>query len=160
MEDDMFAKICMALGTVSILAVALPVQQAQASSLSAACEEQAYRAAYRRGNGDAIGQGAVAGAVAGGVLGALLGHGHGRNIVGGAVAGTAAGALMGAAGSHRDGYINQRAYRIAYNNCMNRGLAPVRLRDDDVRYCLAKYRSYNPRTGLYLSYGGRYLPCP
>ncbi len=156
----MFAKVMMALGTVSLLAVASPVPQAQASSLSAACEDQAYRAAWRSGNGDAIGQGAVAGAVAGGVLGAILGHGHGQNIVGGAVAGTAAGALLGAAGSHRGGHINQRVYRITYNNCMNRGLAPVRLRDDSVRYCMAKYRSYNPRTGLYLSYGGRYLPCP
>ena len=30
----------------------------------------------------------------------------------------------------------------------------------DVGWCEAHYRSYNPATGMYLGYDGRYHPCP
>ena len=30
----------------------------------------------------------------------------------------------------------------------------------DVAYCERRFRSYNPATGLYLGYDGRYHPCP
>jgi uncharacterized protein YcfJ len=156
----MFAKFWIAAAAVATLATAAPAP-VQAASLSARCDDQAYRAAYRRGNGDAIGQGAVTGAVAGGVLGAILGHGRGKNIVGGAIAGTAAGAILGSTGS-RGGYIDKRAYRIAYNDCMDRNsYQPVRSYDNDgVRYCLSRYRSYNPETGMYRTYSGQYRSCP
>ena len=31
---------------------------------------------------------------------------------------------------------------------------------DPVAYCASRFRSYNPATGLYLSYSGDYRPCP
>jgi hypothetical protein len=33
-------------------------------------------------------------------------------------------------------------------------------RDRDVEYCMRRFRSYNPRTGLYRGYDGRMHPCP
>jgi BA14K-like protein len=32
--------------------------------------------------------------------------------------------------------------------------------DDAVAYCMQRYRSYNPETGLYRGYDGRMYPCP
>jgi BA14K-like protein len=29
-----------------------------------------------------------------------------------------------------------------------------------VRYCMMRFRSYNPQTGLFIGYDGRYHPCP
>jgi uncharacterized protein YcfJ len=159
MEARMTLKFTMAAGALAMLLSAVPTQ-VQAQSLSARCEDYAYRVAYRRGSGDAVGQGAVTGAFAGGVLGAILGRGKGRNIVGGAVAGTAAGALLGAAGS-RGGYVNRRAYQRAYNDCIDRNrIMPVRRYNDDVEYCLSRFRSYNPETGMYRTYSGQYRSCP
>lgn len=31
--------------------------------------------------------------------------------------------------------------------------------EDRHAYCVAKYRSYNPRTGMFLSYSGEWRPC-
>jgi len=31
---------------------------------------------------------------------------------------------------------------------------------DAVAYCMQTYRSYNPRTGMFLGYDGAYHPCP
>jgi uncharacterized protein YcfJ len=161
MENPMTSKFMIAAGACAMLFTAAPIS-AEAASLSARCEDQAYRVAYRQGSRDRnVGQGAVTGAVAGGVLGAILGKGRGKNIVGGAIAGTAAGALIGSTSS-RGGYIDKRAYRIAYNDCIDRNRV-VRVRDyndDDVEYCMSRYRSYNPRTGLYRTYDGRLRPCP
>lgn len=38
---------------------------------------------------------------------------------------------------------------------------PAAVYNDDghVNWCLRKYRSYNPRTDMYLAYSGRYRPC-
>jgi uncharacterized protein YcfJ len=162
MEVSMTAKFMIAAGALAMLFTAAPIQ-AQAQSLGAKCEDYAYRVAYRSGSRDRnIGQGAVGGAVVGGLLGAVIGKGRGKNIVGGAIAGTAAGAVLGATGSSRDGYVDRRAYRIAYNDCIDRNRV-VRVREyrnDDVEYCLSRYRSYNPRTGLYRTYSGELRPCP
>jgi uncharacterized protein YcfJ len=161
MEVHMTSKIIIAAGTLAMLFTAAP-QQAQAESIRAQCEDYAYRAAYREDSRDQnIGQGAVGGAVAGGILGAILGKGKGKNIVGGAIAGTAAGALLGASGSS-DGYIDRRAYRRAYNDCINHNsVQRIRRRsDDDVDYCISRYRSYNPRTGFYRTYSGELRACP
>jgi uncharacterized protein YcfJ len=156
----MIAKILMAASALAVLMTAAP-EGAQAQSRSERCEDYAYRVAYRETSRDRrVGEGAVAGAVTGGVLGAILGKGKGKNIVGGAIAGTAAGAVLGSA-SGRDGYIDRRAYRSAYRDCMNRS-RPVRVRaySDEVEYCLSRFRSYNPDTGLYRTYDGRLRPCP
>jgi uncharacterized protein YcfJ len=154
----MFGKtILMAAAAATLFAV--QPQPVQAQSVSDRCEDYAYRVAWRRGNSNRVGEGAAAGAVAGGVLGAIIGKGKGKNIVGGAIAGTAAGALLGAGSSDR-GYINRRAYRKAYNKCMQQN-RPVEVDyDSDVEYCISKYRSYNPRTGYYRTYSGELRACP
>jgi uncharacterized protein YcfJ len=155
----MIKKTLMAVMAVGLLAAAVP-EPVQAQSLQDRCEDYAARVAWRRGNRNAVGEGAVGGAIVGGALGAILGKGRGKNIVGGAIAGTAAGALIGSANG-RGGYLDRRAYRRAYNTCINENTR-VRYRgeDDDVAYCASRYRSYNPRTGLYRTYSGAYKSCP
>jgi uncharacterized protein YcfJ len=162
MEVHMTSKIIIAAGILAVLFTAAP-QQAQAESIRAQCEDYAYRAAYREDSRDQnIGQGAVGGAVAGGILGAILGKGKGKNIGKGAIIGGVAGTVLGAT-NQRDGYIDRRAYNRAYNDCRNEGTR-VQYRSnrnrDDVQYCLERYRSYNPRTGQYLTNSGRYRDCP
>lgn len=57
-------------------------------------------------------------------------------------------------------------FNRAYSDCMNGRTAavyvPVRPRamamNDD--YCAAKYRSYNPSTGTYVTYSGEVRSCP
>jgi uncharacterized protein YcfJ len=157
-----------AASAVAMLFTAMPAAQAQTARDRAYCKDVAYEAAYRRGSRNNVGEGAVAGAVTGGVLGAILGDGKGKNIVGGAIAGTAAGAILGS--GSRGGYIDRRAYRRAYENCIDDRLEqrvrPVTVYrdadvdDEDVEYCMARFRSYNPRTGLYRTYSGRYKTCP
>jgi hypothetical protein len=31
---------------------------------------------------------------------------------------------------------------------------------DPIQYCMSRFRSYNPETGVYLGYDGRYRRCP
>ncbi len=152
----MFSRFLIAIGAVSLLATSMPAP-VQAASLQERCEDYAYRAAWRRG--DRVGEGAVGGAVVGGMLGAILGKGKGKNIVGGAIAGTVAGAALGAT-SRNDGYISRRAYRIAYRDCVDRSRVRRVRYDDGVEYCLSRFRSYNPSTGLYRTYSGQYRSCP
>jgi uncharacterized protein YcfJ len=154
----MAMKFLLAAGALAMLMTTAPVQ---AQSLSDRCEDYADRVAWRSGSRDRVGESAVGGAVVGGVLGAILGKGKGKNIVGGAIAGTAAGAVLGAAGGNRGGYIDRRAYRRAYNDCIDRNrVVRVRRYDDSVEYCMSRFRSYNPSTGLYRTYDGRLRPCP
>jgi uncharacterized protein YcfJ len=170
-EEELHMKknFLLAAGTAAMLMTAtLPAAQAQTSRDRAYCEDVAYNAAWRRGTRSNAGEGAVAGAVTGGVLGAILGKGKTKNIVGGAVAGTAAGAILGS--GSRSGYIDRRAYRVAYNNCIDDILderaRPVRvyrdadIDDEDIEYCMSRFRSYNPRTGMYRTYSGQLRPCP
>jgi uncharacterized protein YcfJ len=163
----MFGRMMIAATAAAMLTTAVP-QQVQAQSVEDRCEDYAYRVAWRNGR-NRVGEGALGGAVAGGVIGAILGKGKSKNIVGGAVAGTAAGALLGATNSD-GGYVDRRAYRVAYRRCLDDNIRPVRayrparvyrdVDEDDVAYCSARFKSYNPNTGLYLTYGGRYKACP
>lgn len=127
------------------------------------CEDYASRVAYRDGgnSGDVL-AGTAGGAIAGGAVGAILGKGKGKNIAKGALFGGVAGTVLGAA-NQRDGYIDRRAYRRAYNECRSEGTR-IQYRSnrnrDDVEYCSQKYRSYNPRTGQYLTNSGYYRDCP
>ncbi len=157
----MAMKFLLAAGALAMLMTTAPVQ-VQAQSLSERCEDYAGRVAWRSSSRDQrVGESAVGGAVVGGVLGAILGKGKGKNIVGGAIAGTAAGAVLGAAGGNRGGYIDRRIYRRAYNDCIDRNrVVRVRRYDDSVEYCMSRFRSYNPSTGLYRTYDGRLRPCP
>jgi uncharacterized protein YcfJ len=156
----MLKRTFFAAGTFAMLvsAQALPSQAASRQE----CEDYAYRVAYRdgRNSGDVL-AGTAGGAITGGALGAILGKGKGKNIGKGALIGGVAGTVLGAA-NQRDGYIDRRAYNRAFADCRESDRVVYRSNRnrDDVEYCLDKYRSYNPRTGMYLTKSGRYRPCP
>lgn len=95
-----------------------------------------------------------------------------RGLVDGVVIGTLDTVITGGAGAderYRD------AYDEAYSNCMRsermayvvpRGEERVTVTvhpdvgsDDWVSYCSAKYRSFDPDTGTYVTYSGERLPC-
>jgi BA14K-like protein len=48
----------------------------------------------------------------------------------------------------------------AYAPAYGYAVAPVGVAGNSVAYCEAHFRSYNPATGMYLGYDGRYHPCP
>lgn len=95
-----------------------------------------------------------------------------RGLIDGVVIGTLDTVITGGAGAderYRD------AYDEAYGNCMQtertayvvpRGEERVTVTvhpevgsDDWVSYCSAKYRSFDPDTGTYVTYSGERLPC-
>lgn len=51
------------------------------------------------------------------------------------------------------GYYPRPRYRYGYDRDYGR-------RDDAVRYCASRYRSYDPATGTFVGYDGRSHPCP
>lgn len=71
-------------------------------------------------------------------------HHHGGG--GGAIAGFAAGALLGGV------LASQRPYYY--------GGGPYAYGGDAEQYCLARFKSYDPRSGTYLGYDGYRHPCP
>jgi hypothetical protein len=90
----------------------------------------------------------------------------------GALIGGVTGGALGAADNR--GHFDHRAYQYAFSRCMNGANRwqgnqyvdqpiyrhPMRHRDRAVEYCMARYRSYDPQSGMYLSYQGDYRPCP
>jgi uncharacterized protein YcfJ len=154
-------------------AMLMSVQSAPSYSASRAyCEDYATRVAYREGRrgGDAgdVLAGTAGGAIAGGAIGALVGKGRGKSIGRGAIIGGVAGTVLGAgaaSGRDRDGYIDRRAYNRAYRDCREEDVrVDYRPRrsgySDEVQYCIDRFRSYNPRTGTYVTYGGEVRDCP
>lgn len=111
------------------------------------------------------GTGAVPGAIGGAVVGAIIGGiaGGGRGAGTGAAIGAGVGGVGGAAGRSRRWH---NIYDAEYSNCIRGsrsnaayGRAPARWSDDWYDYCASKYRSFNPRTGKYLSNSGQYRYC-
>jgi hypothetical protein len=66
---------------------------------------------------------------------------------GAAIAGFAAGAILG-------GALASRPYGYAY------APGPVYGGSDAVRYCMSRFKSYDPGSGTYLGYDGYRHPCP
>jgi outer membrane lipoprotein SlyB len=157
------------MGTAAMLMTAVSVPSQAASRQQ--CRDYAYEQAYRSGsNGKKVFRGALGGAVIGGAAGAILGKGRGRNIGKGALLGGVAGTVLGAT-RERGEYVDQAAYEQAYADCIESsyndgGDRRYERRQDrrrirsEVEYCSARYRSYDPSTGTYLSYSGEYLSCP
>ncbi|HMT13910.1 MAG TPA: BA14K family protein [Aestuariivirga sp.] len=167
----MTARIMLAAGAIAMLGSAFTINApAEARSRAAYCRDVATQEAWRdrhRGNPAA---GAIGGAVAGGVIGGLVGHGKAKNIGAGALIGGVTGTAIGAA-NRRGSYVDEGAYNDAYWNCMNDGRrmgysgygdyrGRYRASQSEVDYCMARFRSYNPSTGMYLAYSGQYRPCP
>jgi uncharacterized protein YcfJ len=156
-----------AVGAFAMLVTAQIVPSQAASR--AYCEDYATRVAYRESRGGDAGDvlaGTAGGAIAGGALGAIIGKGKGKNIGKGALIGGVAGTILGAgAASQREGYIDRRAYKQAYRDCREEDVRvdyrPRRgVSRDDVEYCANRFRSYNPRTGTYVTYSGDVRYCP
>jgi uncharacterized protein YcfJ len=165
----MFKITLIFMGTVAMVMTAVSVPSQAASRKQ--CKDYAYEQAYRSGSsGKKLVRGALGGAVIGGAAGAILGKGKGRNIGKGALLGGVAGTVFGASRERR-GYVDQAAYEQAYADCIEssyndgvdrryeRRQEHRRIRSE-VEYCSERYRSYDPSTGMFLSYSGEYLPCP
>ena len=136
-----------------------------AGSSAAFADARGYCDAYARdvadrksGAGDVL-AGTVGGALAGAFLGAVIDKGEGAGK--GAIIGGGAGTILGLGLSQES---RKKTYRKAFARCMDQYEAqPVRATQnrnaDWLDYCAAKYRSFNPRTGLYKAGSGRWRPC-
>lgn len=129
---------------------------------------------------EAAAQNTLGGAIAGGAAGAIIGGavGGGRGAAIGAGIGAATGAIIASEGVRRRGgyyywrhgcYIH-RPYgwvRVSHRYCYSdEYYEPRRVYEgppaysDAVRYCMDRYRSYDPRSGTYVGYDGLRHPCP
>jgi hypothetical protein len=143
-------------------AVVLPPSAAQAQSAQSSCDAYArdYANSLQNTGADMVG-GAVVGAIGGALIGRLAGK---KKVDNGALIGAGVGAVGGAAQGSKKWNKN---YSRAYDDCMARAYrqpepayaAPVPGTPAWYDYCRAKYRSFNPQTGLFLSYSGEYKPC-
>ena len=155
------------LGLVAITTDTV-VSEAGAQSREEYCHRQAKRKSHRaqRPGEAALGAG-VGSAAVGAIIGGLVGGGKGAGR--GAIIGGSVGAVGGAVASASE---RDRIYREIYDDCMaGYSAEPARVRrpvydaapepwtDEWYDYCRAKYRSFNPETGRYKTYSGRYRLC-
>ena len=154
----------MILAAMTALAATSGGANAQSFGHQGQCEDYARRVAYRQGDANNVVGGALAGAALGGVFGAITGNGHASNIGTGLAVGAATGGVLGAASGN--GRYDRQAYDRAYWRCMRNAsyqtyqMSPPHAYGRAVAYCSARYRSYNPATGLFLSTSGAYRQCP
>lgn len=160
------------VAALSILSVMAFLPQDASAQSRRACDNYArdYANQNTRTGGNVVG-GAVGGAVIGGIIGGVTGGG--KRIGQGAAIGGGVGAAGGLGKSSVDW---DRHYRRAYNRCMRGEVrfrnAPPPARHQPARggryerwspewhdYCSRKYRSFNPRTGKYTTYGGEQRFC-
>lgn len=139
------------------LAAGMPSATAQTPE---SCDGYARSYANQQANppGDVLG-GAFGGAVTGAILGGILGGGKGAGQ--GAAIGGGIGAFGGAAHASNTW---QGAYQFAFDECMaseaeEASYAPVQGTPAWFRYCAAKYRSFNPETGRFLTRSGDWKVC-
>jgi BA14K-like protein/YMGG-like Gly-zipper len=148
-------KVLAALGITALLCGAAAPALARSSSY---CD--AYARDYANHNtraGESVVGGALTGAVGGAILGGILGgkNDAGKGALIGAGVGTTAGAVTSSA-RWRDNY------DYAFHRCMSSGGnagRPTPGSEEWYDYCAAKYRSFNPDTGKYLSTSGGWKPC-
>lgn len=151
-----------ATSAVMLTAVAIDAPSAKAQS-ARYCDGKARAYAARHADGSGFIGGAVTGAVTGAIIGGIINGGKGAGR--GAAIGGGAGAVGGAI---HESHAWQSAYNHAYRRCMNASYrAPVRAGHRRPKpwtaewydYCAAKYRSFNPETGRYRTYSGKYRRC-
>lgn len=146
----------------------LAVGSTGASAQSAYCDGVArdYASRNAHGGGEVIG-GAIGGAVTGAIIGGIVGGKRGAGT--GAAIGGGVGAVGGAANQSQRW---ESLYLHAYNDCLARSApapapvygapvygSPEPWTDAWYDYCHAKYRSFNPNTGMFLAYSGEYTLC-
>jgi uncharacterized protein YcfJ len=147
------------------MALAMAVSTEASAGRRAYCDDFARDAANREANPAGVVAGGVAGAITGAVLGGIIG-GKSKSAGTGAIIGGVGGTALGAAATSDRWH---RVYDQAYYDCMSRGAGePVYYADQRrprpgtrawYRYCSAKYRSFDPETGLYRTSSGRLKPC-
>lgn len=157
-----------ALSAVTIFAFAPGEASAQSRG---ECDAYARDWANRHTNtGGNVVSGAIGGAVIGGIIGGATGGG--KRIGQGAAIGGGVGAATGLGGSS---VAWDRNYRRAFRRCMDG--ENVRYREEPRRqaprrggryepwspawydYCEQRYRSFNPQTGYFTTYGGEKRFC-
>jgi BA14K-like protein/Glycine zipper len=145
----------------------LASETAYAQGVNPRCDAYArdFAASQNSGGAEVVG-GAMAGALGGAIIGSLAGGRRGAGT--GALIGTGVGAIGGAANNSAR---QNDAYWAAYNDCMARGSgpqqpvydagydAPEPWSEEWYDYCADKYRSFNARTGMYLTSTGQRRLC-
>ncbi len=83
---------------------------------------------------------------------------HGWRGGGGAIAGFAAGAILGGLAAQGPyGYYGPGYY---YGPDYAYAPGPAYVVGGDARYCMSRFKSYDPASGTYLGYDGYRHPCP
>jgi len=150
-----------AFGIAAIVSAGLLSQDASAASRSVYCSRYAHDVADSNARPADVVGGTIGGALTGALIGGVIdgGRGAGRGAIIGGVGGT----VLGAAGTSDRWH---RVYQGAYAECMDRyepepayAAGPAPGSKAWYRYCSAKYRSFNPDTGMFLSSSGQYRPC-
>jgi hypothetical protein len=124
------------------------------------CDASARHYADRNSNagGNIVG-GALAGAIGGAVLGGIIG-GKKKSVGTGALIGTGVGTTAGVVNTSAQWRAD---YDYAYGHCVSSGGAsgsgPEPGSAAWYDYCEAKYRSFDPDTGMFLSNAGYWKPC-
>lgn len=142
------------LSAALLCAAGAPAQARSSSYCDGYARDYANRTTHA---GESVVGSAVTGAIGGAVLGGIFG---GKNDVGkGALIGAGVGTTAGAVSSSARW---RRNYDYAFDRCMSSGAAagrPTPGSEEWYDYCEAKYRSFDPDTGMYLSTSGRWRPC-
>lgn len=149
------------VAALSVVSVAAFMPQEASAQSRQYCDQYArdYAGSRTRTGNNVVG-GAIGGAVIGGIIGGVTGGG--KRIGQGAAIGGGVGAAGGLGKSSVDW---DRNYRYAFDRCMR---GQVRVRQAPARaqgrpepwspawydYCGSKYRSFNPKTGYFTTYGG------
>lgn len=150
------------IATAGAVALLLAVGTTGVSAQSAYCDSVARNYASQNAHGGEVLGGAIGGAVTGAIIGGIVGGRKGAGT--GAAIGGGVGAVGGAANQSQRW---QSLYHYAYNDCMAQhagGPAPVYGAPEPwtpawYDYCHSKYRSFDPRTGMFLAYSGEYRFC-
>lgn len=143
------------------------ISEAGAQSREDHCHRVAKRRSHRahRPGEAALGAG-LGSAALGAIIGGLAGGGRGAGK--GAIIGGSVGAVGGAVASASE---RERIYEAEFERCMVAyrpapqpayaapEYAPEPWTDEWYDYCRRKFRSFNPQTGRYKTYSGRYKLC-
>lgn len=163
MFDSRFNRSAVFAVAFGCCAVAL----ADSAEASRYCDREARDYADARHRpGEAAAVSGLGSAAVGAIIGGIVGGGGGAGR--GAIIGGSAGAIGGAIGSSSQW---NDAYNYAYRRCIDAAqqpaaydppetsYAPPEGSQEWMAYCARKYKSFDPQTGMYLSYSGKYRRC-
>jgi hypothetical protein len=154
MKRNVLKRAIGAAFAVAILGAGTTAATAQSARY---CNDYAHDYAARNAVGTGLIGGAAIGALGGAVIGGMFAGSAGVGT------GAAIGGGLGAAAGAHSPYSYRALYNAGYRRCM-RGRTvsygrPAPWTPAWYDYCSARYRSFNPDTGKYLTYGGTYRTC-